>query len=422
MKRPPRVIIVGAGTGGLCLAHGLKSDGVDVEVFERDHSPTDRQGGYRLSISATGAAALRDCLPARLFDRLVANSADPSQGITFVDHRLHRLLAIDFPHSDRRDPDAERPITRTALRRILLDGLDAITHFGKTFSGFADGPDGSVIAHFEDGSTAAGDVVVGADGAASRVRRELLPQARRVETDVLAINGKFALDDDNRAAIPAPILRGPTPVLGPGGGFLVANAVEDRHAEDDLLADPEMSPIERQAFVMWGFSARRRAFASVDLNELDGNGLKNVVRSRMETWHPSLRRLVEMADPSTVSAFAVKTSVPIGHWATRNVTLLGDALHNMTPFRGTGANTALRGAAVLRTALSAWVRGEQELIPALAHYEREMIEYGFGAVRTSLADMERFHAEGGLARFRVKAALRAADWIPSLKARLQRGR
>ena len=51
-----------------------------------------------------------------------------------------------------------------------------------------------------------------------------------------------------------------------------------------------------------------------------------------------------------------------------------------------------------------------------------MIEYGFGAVRTSLADMERFHAEGGLARFRVKAALRAADWIPSLKARLQRGR
>ncbi|TWB88941.1 2-polyprenyl-6-methoxyphenol hydroxylase-like FAD-dependent oxidoreductase [Bradyrhizobium macuxiense] len=422
MKRRPKVIIIGAGTGGLCLAHGLKSDGIDVEVFERDRSATDRQGGYRLSISATGAAALRDCLPARVFDRLVASSADPSQGITFVDHRLNRLLAIDFPHGDRNDPDAERPITRTALRRILLDGLDAITQFGKTFSAFADNPDRSVTAHFEDGSTAEGDVLIGADGAASRLRSQLLPQARRVETDVLAINGRFPLDDDNRAIIPLPILRGPTPVLGPDGGFLFASAVQYLHADGNRPADWDISPEERQAFVMWGFSARRKAFASVDLDKFDGEGLKDVVRARMQGWHPALMRVVDMADPSTVSAFAVKTSVPIGPWATRNVTLLGDALHNMTPFRGIGANTALRGAAVLRSALSAWARGAQELIPALAHYEREMIEYGFGAVQTSLGDMERFHAEGSLSRFRVKAALRAADWIPALKARLRRGR
>ncbi|KWV59313.1 hypothetical protein AS156_32140 [Bradyrhizobium macuxiense] len=422
VKRPQKVIVIGAGTGGLCLAHGLKSDGIDVEVFERDRSPADRQGGYRLSISATGVAALRDCLPPKLFERLITNSADPSQGITFLDHRLNRLLAFDFPHSDRKDPDAERPITRTALRRILLDGLDAITHFGKTFAAFADSPDGSVVAHFQDGSTAEGDVLIGADGAASRLRAQLLPQARRIETDVLAINGKFALDDANRATIPPPILRGPTPVLGPRGGFLFANAVQYLHTDGSLPADRDIAPEERQAFVMWGYSARRKAFATIDLDALDGEGLKDVVRARMQDWHPSLRRLVDMADPSTVSAFAVKTSVPIAPWNTRNVTLLGDALHNMTPFRGIGANTALRGAALLRRTLSAWARGKQELGPALAHYEREMIDYGFAAVRTSLGDMERFHAEGSLSRFRVKAALRAADWIPSLKARLLRGR
>ncbi|WP_426443404.1 FAD-dependent oxidoreductase [Bradyrhizobium genosp. P] len=416
------MIIIGAGTGGLCLAHGLKSDGIDVEVFERDRSPTDRQQGYRLSISATGSAALRDCLPAELFDRLVANSAEPSQGVTFVDHRLNRLLAIDFPQRNREDPDAERPIARTALRRILQEGLDDITRFGKTFSAFTDGPDGSVTARFEDGSTATGDVLIGADGAASRFRAQLLPHARRVETDVIAISGKFTLNDDNRAAIPPTILRGPTPVLGPHGDFLFANAVQYPHCSGNAPSDPDRFSDEREPYVMWGFSARRKVFASVDLNKLGGEELKGVVRARMQDWHPALGRLVEMADPSTVSAFAVKTSVPIDPWTTRNVTLLGDALHNMTPFRGIGANTALRGAAVLRKALSSCVRGEQELIPALAGYEREMIAYGFDAVRTSLADMERFHAQGDLSRFRVKMALRVADWIPPLKARLRRGR
>jgi 2-polyprenyl-6-methoxyphenol hydroxylase-like FAD-dependent oxidoreductase len=56
--------------------------------------------------------------------------------------------------------------------------------------------------------------------------------------------------------------------------------------------------------------------------------------------------------------FSVKTAVPVPGWETRNVTLLGDALHNMTPFRGMGANVALRDASALRRALVRVVRGE----------------------------------------------------------------
>jgi 2-polyprenyl-6-methoxyphenol hydroxylase-like FAD-dependent oxidoreductase len=78
------------------------------------------------------------------------------------------------------------------------------------------------------------------------------------------------------------------------------------------------------------------------------------------------------------------------------VTLLGDALHNMTPYRGIGANTALRDAAALRQALRAVDRAEDDMIPALAAYEREMVDYGFRAVRESLRNMERFHAQGSL--------------------------
>jgi 2-polyprenyl-6-methoxyphenol hydroxylase-like FAD-dependent oxidoreductase len=54
-----RVCIIGAGTGGLCLAQGLGRDGIDVKLFERDLAPTDHQHGYRLSINATGRCALK---------------------------------------------------------------------------------------------------------------------------------------------------------------------------------------------------------------------------------------------------------------------------------------------------------------------------------------------------------------------------
>src|SRR5215831_11293451 len=88
-----KVMIVGAGTGGLCLAQGLNADGIAVEVFERDYSPTDRLQGYRLSIDANGSHALNSCLPQPLFEKLVQNCAIPSQAVSILDHRLNTLLA-----------------------------------------------------------------------------------------------------------------------------------------------------------------------------------------------------------------------------------------------------------------------------------------------------------------------------------------
>ena len=66
----------------------------------------------------------------------------------------HVMVEIDFPHSDRHDADAERPISRAVLRRTLLEGLDDIVRFASTFTAFEDAIDGSVVAHFADGSAA----------------------------------------------------------------------------------------------------------------------------------------------------------------------------------------------------------------------------------------------------------------------------
>src|SRR5262249_45352732 len=278
---------------------------------------------------------------------LIAISANPSLAVPFLDHRLNRLLSIELGSDEQND----LPVSRIALRGILLEGLDEIVRFGKKFIAFEESPSGAVTARFDDGSTATGDVLIGADGASSRVRRQLLPRAERVETGILAVSGKIPMTEAVRRTTPQAFLRGPTLVLGPRGRFLFGSAVECEDSEDKARGDriPPSTrsgvelPSDREQYVMWGFSAPREAFAMpADFEALGADELKSRVMALTSDWAGALRHLVEAAQPATVAAFPVKTSVPIPPWHTRNVTLLGDALHNITPYHGIGANTALR--------------------------------------------------------------------------------
>src|SRR5579871_3610259 len=221
-----KVLIVGAGTGGLALAQGLTAAGITVEVYERERTPIDRAQGYRLSVNPAGCRALKACLPAPVYAKFLSNSAKPSETVTFLDHRLNRLLAIAIPRHEGSDVDNERPTARVALRSVLLDGLDQVVRFGKKFVAYEDGPDRGVTARFVDGLSATGDVLIGADGASSPVRGQLLPHAQRVETGITVISGKLGLNGDGRDEVPTPILRGPTLILGAKGHFMFANAVQ----------------------------------------------------------------------------------------------------------------------------------------------------------------------------------------------------
>ncbi|MFP3270569.1 MAG: FAD-dependent monooxygenase, partial [Paraburkholderia sp.] len=74
-REPLNVIIIGAGTGGLCLAHGLKQAGINVTVYERDRTRVDGLQGYRVGINDQGVAALKAFLPPDLFDTFLATCA-----------------------------------------------------------------------------------------------------------------------------------------------------------------------------------------------------------------------------------------------------------------------------------------------------------------------------------------------------------
>ncbi|HLH22069.1 MAG TPA: NAD(P)/FAD-dependent oxidoreductase [Chloroflexota bacterium] len=420
---PFHVVIVGGGVGGLCLAQGLRQAGLSVAVYERDRTPTARLQGYRLHISPAGAHALRACLPPPAFDAFLATSGKGNRAFSFYDERLRELLAFDFGDALPPDPaDRHHSVSRITLRQVLLMGLDDVVRFDKTFTHYELLPSGEVTAHFADGETATGTVLVGADGVGSRVRKQRLPHAPVVDTGVIAVGGKVPLTDPTRALLPPRLFDGPA-LVSARGGFSLFLAVQefarrpagvgaiggnDRPGALGLLEDNTAD------YVMWGFGARRAKYPlRADPAALDGAALQAVVLGLCQGWHPRLRRLVAAADPTTITAFPIRTSVPIGDWETRPITLLGDAIHSMTPYRGIGANTALRDAERLCAALVAAARREQPLLRALHAYEAEMRRYGFAAVRSSRRALDSVLAEGTLARALSHTALRTLNALPA---------
>ena len=381
-----RIAVIGGGIGGLCLAHGLRKAGVDVAVYERDLSRTDRLQGYRVHINPDGAAALRECLPAANWERFERSAGSSENGFGFLTEQLKPLLVLD--------PDEEKhySASRITLRQVLLDGLDV--RFGKRFERYEQGDD--IKLHFEDGTTASCDVLVGADGIRSRVREQYLPHAGTEKIGVTAIAGKLYLDDNDWVPRRLVVRANSIIPTSRAGMFLVVHdglGVTDN--EDDPLFD------NVRPYLMW-------AYAAAGLTVHDGQDLKREVLGRISRWSPELNRIVAASPAETISEWRLRSSRPVERWQPTNVTLLGDAIHAMTPMRGVGANIALKDAQLLARCIA-------EGGDAIARYEREMYDYGFAAVRDSLKAARQFADGGPVARTIFKTVLRTASAVPALK-------
>jgi 2-polyprenyl-6-methoxyphenol hydroxylase-like FAD-dependent oxidoreductase len=105
-------------------------------------------------------------------------------------------------------------------------------------------------------------------------------------------------------------------------------------------------------------------------------------------WHPALVELVDVSDGPSLFVLAIRAALPVSAWPTGRITLLGDAIHATTPVGGTGANTALRDAALLADCLVEVSRGGGDPRARLSRYEDQMLGYGFEAVRRSLRGAE----------------------------------
>jgi 2-polyprenyl-6-methoxyphenol hydroxylase-like FAD-dependent oxidoreductase len=412
------VMIIGGGIGGLCLAQGLHRAGIRVTVYERTEARTDWLQGYRIHINPHGSRALHDCLPPALWQRFLDTVSVNDGGFGFTTEGLHDLLRFAGAEilPDAGPADTHYGASRISLREVLLSGLDGVVCLGKTFERYEVTADGRVVAHFADGTSATADVLIGADGANSRVRQQLLPHAERIDTGILAIAGKHRLDG---AELPRILREDANIVIPTGRGFLfTARWQPDRNASASESAPRDFLLDNTAAYTFWAYADAASQFPAAAIETMGGADLLRIVLDRTAGWAPGLRELLGGSDPQTVNSVRVRTATPVDAWPTGRVTLLGDAIHNMTPMAGIGANTALRDADLLRRRLIAVAAGERELLPALHDYEAQMRKYGFAAVEQSLRSARQAGSANRLARSAFRIVLRTVAVTPPLRRRM----
>lgn len=384
------VAIIGGGLGGLCLAQGLRKAGIRFTVFERDASPTSRPQGYRIHIDPQGSFALHQALPESLWRIFVATGGQFAQGFTVMTEQMQELISIRA-NMRKVDPIAQhRSISRIHLRRVLLADIEDAVQFNKRFLRYEETPQGKIAVFFEDGSSAEADLLVAADGIHSRVRRQYLPDADPVETGVVGIGGRIPLSGRAMQLVPCQAFDGPIMVLpkSPFSLFMALWKPAPEAREHLQLLGGEL-PQDDEPYLIFSLGGRldRFGFESA-YPTLPAETLRRAMRQAMTGWHPDLCALADCVDEGEFGVFPVRTSRPIHAWASSRVTLLGDAIHSMTPYRGIGGNIALKDAALLSSQLAEVQSGQKTLLDAVAAYEKSMRAYAFAAVADSRKAME----------------------------------
>ncbi|KAG6013527.1 hypothetical protein E4U43_007243 [Claviceps pusilla] len=449
-----RIFIIGAGTGGLALGQALRKSKVDIsfQIYERYRTRSDGLFGYRVGISPEGSRCLAACLPEKLFKAFVETTAIAPEYFNIITEHYRELLSLRLSPNIRnsgfrsKESDdgvgAERSVSRMTLRQVLLTGLEDVVHFDKCFTHYSSNHDGTITAFFRDGTHATGDLLVGAEGTNSPTRRQYLPHAVLKDSGLYGITAKVDLNEATKQLLPPRAWGGVTMMNAPGGFGCIIHAMEfpwlrnykpENDNNDDIVVgrnDEELLNIwpgatfdNTRNYILLGFSAHMASLPA-GVMSLDGPTLHKMLLGQTSNWHPAFRELVKQSDSSTCFPINIRTTERLEAWQSTNVTLIGDAIHTMTPGLGVGANTALLDAKILAENLIRTAQGHGDMVTAVADYEAKMHSYAWDRVEKSLRWFDKDAAiyapgiRGSLALMCMRAGFRITNALPPLKRRM----